>query len=94
MLDLAKIEARKKLSLKYEHTKDHETTTKNYKEASGILVRLGAEDGAKPDTARLFTKLIFAVRRLNMKALTIIWKQYYDCLQRGKCTKEQSERYQ
>jgi hypothetical protein len=68
--------------------------TKNHREVANILDKLGAEEGAKPETARLFTKLIFAVRRLDGKALKYVWIQHNECLKRGKCTKEQNERYQ
>ena len=86
--------ATKQATLKFEHTEDLTKLTKSSKEVAGILDKLGAEEGAKPDTARLFTRLIFAVRRLNKKGLKYVWYQHYECLERGRCTKEQSERYQ
>ncbi|XP_028404665.1 uncharacterized protein LOC114527217 [Dendronephthya gigantea] len=81
-------------SLKYEHVDDPEMTTKRIKDVADILTKLDVEEIVKPDTARLFTKLIFAIRRLNLKGLGFMWSEYYDCLQGGKCTKEQSERNQ
>ena len=83
-----------KSSLKFEHTEDPAKLTKSSKEVAEILDKLGAEEGVKHDTARLFTKLIFAVRRLSKKGLRYVWYTHYDCLERGRCTKEQSERYQ
>ena len=80
--------------MKYEHVEDPEKTTKRIKDVADILAKLNVEEGVKPDTARLFTKLIFAIRRLNLKGLGFMWTEYYDCLQYGKCSKEQSESYQ
>ena len=74
--------------------KKPEETTRNYQEVVDILDKLGSEEGTQPDTARLFTKLIFAMRRLNTKGFKYVWYSHYECLQRGTCTKGQSERYQ
>ena len=84
-----------KLSLKYEHKKNPESTTKKTNEVQDILEKLSAEVGVKPDNARLFTKLIFAVRRLNMKGMQVVWYRQYECLERqSPCTKEQSKKKQ
>lgn len=80
-------------SLKYEHSQDLEKTTKSDREVREILAKLVSEDSAKPNSARLFSKLIFAVRRLNTKAMKSIWR-YYECGENGRCPKEQAEKYQ
>ena len=82
------------LSLKYEHSRKEEEMTKNDREVRTTLETLVQDGTLHPDSARLFTKLIFAVRRLNMKALKSIWYRYYDCLDHNRCTKKQFEKYQ
>lgn len=80
--------------MKYQHSQNTEKVTKSDVEVRTILEKLVAEDNVKPDSARLFSKLIFAFRRLNMKALTAIWYRYYECQESGRCSKEQAEKYQ
>lgn len=58
-----------------------------------LLARQSMEE-TKPESARVFSKLVFSIRKLDTRAMVKVWDNVFDCDKTGVCTPEEKERLQ
>jgi len=57
------------------------------------LVHQSREE-TKPESARLFSKLVFSLRKLENRAMMKVWENIFECDKTGVCKSEEKDRFQ
>jgi len=94
-LSSIKFEGRPTFPLSFSHsvTEPNNLESQRVIEMIQLLARQSMDE-TKPESARLFSKLVFSMRKLDTRAMTKVWDNVFDCDQTNVCTKEEKERFQ
>lgn len=91
---LTDVEA-ERMTLKYEHV-EVQSTEHDAEEVESLITRLARDSmlTTKPESARLFSRLVHSIRKLNVKAMRTVWNRIYECDKEGVCEKEELNKFQ
>ncbi|KAK3755617.1 hypothetical protein QZH41_017617, partial [Actinostola sp. cb2023] len=89
------IEGRPTLPLLYQHNTPEPDNLESQKviDLIQMMSRLSMEE-TKPESARLFSKLVFSLRKLDNRAATKVWDSVFECDKSAVCKPEEKERFQ
>ena len=81
-------------SLLYVHPKK-DSSSREFSEIDNIINQmvLISDQDTKPQHARLFSRLVYNLRKMDKKALVAIWSKYYDCKKAGICQEKDKDKY-